>query len=183
MGFISALPTELIDSFNSSLEELFSSDYLLLVHDLSNPNIENEAKLVFDTLKKIGFTEEVLKSKVINIFNKSDINSNVDNIDIKFKNKFVKTCALTKDGTKNLINYLEKLVDKNFSDILFFIPTNSLKISSWLHKNSFVYNDIFCNTNFTGNKVKSKISNQKLEHFKSNFPHIKINSIIQTNHD
>ena len=40
VGFISALPTELIDSFNSSLEELFSSDYLLLVHDLSNPNIE-----------------------------------------------------------------------------------------------------------------------------------------------
>ena len=183
VGFISALPTELIDSFNSSLEELFSSDYLLLVHDLSNPNIENEAKLVFDTLKKIGFTEEVLKDKVINIFNKSDINSNVDNIDIKFKNKFVKTCALTRDGTKNLKNYLEKLIDKNFSDILFFIPTDSLKISSWLHKNSFVYNDIYCDANFIGNKVKSKISIQKLQYFKSNFPHIKINSIKQIDHD
>ena len=183
VGFISALPTELIDSFNSSLEELFSSDYLLLVHDLSNPNIENEAKLVFDTLKEIGFTEEVLKDKVINIFNKSDLNSNVDNIDIKFKNKFVKTCALTKDGTKNLINYLEKLVDKNFSDVLFFIPNDSLKISSWLHKNSFVYNDIYCDVNFKGNKVKSKISIQKLKYFKSNFPHIKINSIKQINYD
>ena len=43
VGFISALPTELIDSFKSSLEELFSSDYLLLVHDSSNPNIENQA--------------------------------------------------------------------------------------------------------------------------------------------
>ena len=61
VGFISALPTELIDSFNSSLEELFSSDYLLLVHDLSNPNIENEAKLVFDTLKEIGFNKDVRK--------------------------------------------------------------------------------------------------------------------------
>ena len=49
VGFISALPTELIDSFKSSLEELFIADYLLLVHDLSNPNIENQAKLVFET--------------------------------------------------------------------------------------------------------------------------------------
>ena len=183
VGFISALPTELIDSFNSSLEELFSSDYLLVVHDLSNPDLENQAKLVFDTLKEIGFTEQMLENKIINIFNKSDLNSNVDNIDIKFKNKFVKTCALTKDGTKNLINYLEKLVDKNFSDILFFIPTDSLKISSWLHKNSFVYNDIYCDANFIGNKVKSKISIQKLQYFKSNFPHIKINLIKQIDHD
>ncbi|MDC3116367.1 GTPase HflX [Alphaproteobacteria bacterium] len=137
VGFISALPTELIDSFNSSLEELFSSDYLLVVHDLSNPNIENQAKLVFDTLKKIGFSEEILENKIINIFNKSDLNSNIDNIDIEFKNKFVKTSALTKEGIKTLKTYLDKLVDKNFSNILFHIPIDSLKISSWLHKKFF----------------------------------------------
>ncbi len=177
VGFISALPTELINSFNSSLEELFSSDYLLVVHDLSNPNIENQAKLVFDTLKEIGFTEQMLENKIINVFNKSDLNSNVDNIDIKFKNKFVKTSALTKEGTKTLKKYLDKLIDKNFSDVLFYIPTDSLKISSWLHKNSFVYNDIFCDINFIGHKIKTKISIKKLKYFKSNFPHIKIDSM------
>ena len=177
VGFISALPTELIDSFNSSLEELFSSDYLLVVHDLSNPNIENQAKLVFDTLKEIGFTEQMLENKIINIFNKSDLNSNVDNIDIKFKNKFVKTSALTKEGIKTLKKYLDKLIDKNFSDVLFYIPADSLKISSWLHKNSFVYNDIFCDINFIGHKIKTKISIKKLKYFKSNFPHIKMDSM------
>ena len=64
VGFISALPTELIDSFNSSLEELFSSDYLLLVHDLSNPNIEIQANLVLDTLLSIGFSMEQLEKKL-----------------------------------------------------------------------------------------------------------------------
>ena len=177
VGFISALPTELIDSFNSSLEELFSSDYLLVVHDLSNPDIENQAKLVFDTLKEIGFSEEILKRKVVNIFNKSDLNSNVDNIDIEFKNKFVKTTALTKEGTKALKNYLEKLVDKNFSDVIFYIPADSSKISSWIYKNSIVYNDTFCDINFVGNKIKTKISIKKLKYFKSNFPHIKMDTI------
>ena len=175
--FISALPTELIDSFNSSLEELFSSDYLLLVHDLSNPNIENQAKLVFDTLKDIGFSEEILKDKVVNVFNKSDLNSNIDNIDIKFKNKYVKTCALTNEGTSNLKKYLDKLVDKNFTDVLFYIPTDCLDISSWLHKNSFVYNNKYSDINFKGNKMKTKISVEKLKYFKSNFPHIKTYSI------
>ena len=177
VGFISALPTELIDSFNSSLEELFSSDYLLVVHDLSNPDLENQAKLVFDTLKEIGFSEELLENKVINIFNKSDLNSNVDNFDIKFNNKFVKTSALTKEGIKTLKNYLDKLVDKNFIDAIFYIPSNSLKISSWLHKNSFVYNDIFCDINFVGNKIKTKISKKNLKYFRSNFSHIRMDSM------
>jgi GTP-binding protein HflX len=177
VGFISALPTELINSFNSSLEELFSSDYLLLVHDLSNPNLENQARLVFDTLKDIGFSEENLKDKIINIFNKSDLNSNVDNIDIKFKNKFIKTSALTKEGTSTLKKYLDKLVDKNLADVLFYIPTDCFKISSWLHKNSFVYNNRFSDIDFIGNKIKTKISIKKLEYFKSNFPHIKTCSI------
>ncbi len=177
VGFISALPTELIDSFNSSLEELFSSDYLLVVHDLSNPDLENQAKLVFDTLKEIGFSEELLENKVINIFNKSDLNSNIDNFDIKFKNKFVKTSALTKKGMKTLKNYLDKLVDKNFIDATFYIPSDSLKISSWLHKNSLVYNDIFCNINFIGNKIKTKISIKKLKYFKSNYSHIRMDSM------
>ena len=95
------------------------------------------------------------------IINKSDLNSNVDNIDIKFKNKFVKTTALTKEGTKALKNYLEKLVDKNFSDIIFYIPTDSSKISSWIYNNSLVYNDTFCDINFIGNKIKTKISIKK----------------------
>ena len=177
VGFISALPTELIDSFNSSLEELFSSDYLLVVHDLSNPDLENQAKLVFDTLKEIGFSEELLENKVINIFNKSDLNSNVDNFDIEFKNKFVKTTALTKEGTKALKNYLEKLVDKSFSDIIFYIPADSLKISSWIYKNSLVYNDTYCDINFVGNKIKTKISIKKLKYFKSNYPYIRMNSM------
>ena len=177
VGFISALPTELIDSFNSSLEELFSSDYLLVVHDLSNPDLENQAKLVFDTLKEIGFSEKLLENKVINIFNKSDLNSNIDNFDIKFKNKFVKTSALTNKGMKTLKIYLDKLVDKNFIDAIFYIPSDSLKISSWLHKNSFVYNDIFCDINFIGNKIKKKISIKKLKYFKSNFSHIRMDSM------
>ena len=177
VGFISALPTELIDSFKSSLEELFSSDYLLLVHDLSNANIENQAKLVFDTLISIGFTEEELEKKIINVFNKYDLNSDLSNIKINFKKNSVKTSALTSNGIKDLKNYIENLAEKKFTKVLFHIPTDSYKISSWLHKNSYVLNETFSDVDFVGNKVKAKISNDKLNSFKSHFPDIDLYTI------
>ena len=141
VGFISALPTELIDSFKSSLEELFSSDYLLLVHDISNANIENQAKLVFDTLISIGFTEEELEKKIINVFNKCDLNSDLSNLKIKFKKNSIKTSALTSEGIQDLKNYIENLAEKKFTKVLFHIPIESSGIHSWLYKNSYVYNE------------------------------------------
>ena len=177
VGFISALPTELIDSFKSSLEELFSSDYLLLVHDISNANIENQAKLVFDTLISIGFTEEELEKKIINVFNKCDLNSDLSNLKIKFKKNSIKTSALTSEGIQDLKNYIENLAEKKFTKVLFHIPIESSGIHSWLYKNSHVYNETYCDIDFVGNKVKAKISHDKLNLFKSNFPEIKLYNI------
>ena len=177
VGFISALPTELIDSFNSSLEELFSSDYLLLVHDLSNSNIENQAKLVFNTLLSIGFSSEELEKKIINVFNKSDLKSTIDDIDIKFKNNNITTSAIQKDGLRELKLYIENLLENNLSNATFFIPTKNEKISSWLYKNSYVYKQTYINEEFIGNKITAKITIEKLKSFLSNFPDIKVNNI------
>ena len=177
VGFISALPTELIDSFKSSLEELFSSDYLLLVHDLSNSNLENQAKLVFDTLISIGFTEESLEKKIINVFNKCDLNSDLSNIKIKYKNNSVKTSALTSKGIQDLKIYIENLAEKKFTKVLFHIPIDAYRISAWLYKNSYVYNESYSDIEFIGNKVKAKISNDKLNFFKSQFPEIELYNI------
>jgi len=177
VGFISALPTELIDSFNASLEELFSSDYLLLVHDLSNPNIENQAKLVINTLLSIGFKEEELEKKIINIFNKADLNSNIDDIDVMFKHKNVITSAIVENGLDKLKIYLEDLLEENMSNIIFLVPSENQKVSSWLHKNCYVYEQSYCLDGFSGNKITAKITLEKLNSFKSNFPHIKTNKI------
>ena len=177
VGFISALPTELIDSFNSSLEELFSSDYLLLVHDLSNPNIEIQANLVLDTLLSIGFSIEQLEEKIINVFNKFDLNSSVDDIDIKFKNNSVTTSALEKNGLRQLILHIEDLLENNLSKVVFFVPTANEKISSWIYDNSYVYKRTYIYEDFIGNKINAKISKEKLNSFKSKFPEIKINNL------
>ena len=73
VGFISSLPTELVESFKSTLEFIRESDFLLIVHDASDKNMEDKYDIILKTLKSIGIKENYLKEKVINIFNKRDL--------------------------------------------------------------------------------------------------------------
>jgi GTPase len=177
VGFISALPTELINSFNASLEELFSADFLLLVHDLSNENIENQANLVIETLIQIGFSEEELKSKIIHLFNKSDLDLNTQNVNIKYMYKVIQTSAISENGLDDLKKYITNLIEKDYLCINFLIPLNSSIIYSWLYKNSYVYSNNLCQISFDINKIKVKISSVNLDIFKSKFPYINFNYI------
>ena len=72
---------------------------------------------------------------------------------------------------------MEILADAKLSIVLFLIPQYSSKITSWIYKNSYVINEKYSNTGFGGNKIKVKISEERLNSFKSNFPEIKVNII------
>ena len=175
VGFISALPTELINAFNASLEELFSADFLLLVHDLSNENIENQANLVIETLFQIGFSDEELKSKIIHIFNKYDLNSNTQDINLKYMDKVIYSSAISKNGLYDLKKHIVTLIEKDYLDINFVIPLKSTDINSWVHKNCYVYDNNLCQIRLDVNKLKVKISSVNLNIFKSKFPDIEFN--------
>ena len=73
VGFISSLPTELVESFKSTLEFIKESDFLLIVNDASDKNMEDKYDLILKTLKNIGIKDNYLKEKVINVFNKYDL--------------------------------------------------------------------------------------------------------------
>ena len=73
VGFISSLPTELIESFKSTLEFIRASDFLLIVNDASDKNMEDKYDIILKTLKSIGIEDNYLKEKVINVFNKCDL--------------------------------------------------------------------------------------------------------------
>ena len=175
VGFISALPTELIKAFNASLEELFSADFLLLVHDLSNENIENQANLVIETLFQIGFSEEELKNKIIHVFNKHDLKSNTQDANIKYMDKVILTSTISKNGLDDLKKHIIALIEKDYLDINFLIPLNNSNINSWLYKNCHVYDNNLCQVSFDINKIKVKISSVNLDIFKSKFPNINFN--------
>ena len=72
VGFISQLPTELIEAFKSTLEEVVQADILLHVHDGSSPVLFEEAADVRQVLLDIGFDEVRLAHDVIHVINKKD---------------------------------------------------------------------------------------------------------------
>ena len=68
VGFIRKLPTQLIESFKSTLDEVREADLLLHVVDLSHPSYRDHMKSVDEILKDIGTKE---KPELV-IFNKID---------------------------------------------------------------------------------------------------------------
>ena len=68
VGFIRKLPTDLVDSFKSTLDEVREADLLLHVVDISHPDFEEQINVVEQTLKDLGCSD---KPSMI-IFNKID---------------------------------------------------------------------------------------------------------------
>ncbi|KAL0713962.1 hypothetical protein Bca4012_020940 [Brassica carinata] len=71
VGFISDLPIQLVEAFQSTLEEVVEADLLLHVVDSTAPNIEEHRSTVFHVLNQIGVPEEKLKN-MIEVWNKID---------------------------------------------------------------------------------------------------------------
>ncbi len=68
VGFIRKLPTDLVDSFKSTLDEVREADLLVHVADISHPDFENQIEVVDKTLNELGCADKPL----IIIFNKID---------------------------------------------------------------------------------------------------------------
>ena len=68
VGFIRKLPTDLIESFKSTLDEVRESDLLVHIIDISHPTFEEQIKVVNNTLKDLGVSGKPL----ILVFNKID---------------------------------------------------------------------------------------------------------------
>ena len=68
VGFIRKLPTQLIESFKSTLDEVREADLLIHVVDISHPNFEEQIDVVKQTLQDIGAGEK----PVYLVFNKID---------------------------------------------------------------------------------------------------------------
>ncbi len=74
VGFIRKLPTDLVDSFKSTLDEVREADLLLHIVDISHPDFEDQIKVVEATLAELGCAD---KPSMI-VFNKIDAYTWID---------------------------------------------------------------------------------------------------------
>ncbi len=115
VGFIRKLPTQLIESFKSTLSEIEESDILLHIVDISHPNYQQHIDSVDVILNEINCGDK----ETIIVFNKVD----------KLKNM-----PLKNSKTKIYISAIEKL---NFD----FLKNTLYEKVSKIHEKRFPYNN------------------------------------------
>lgn len=139
VGFIRKLPTDLIESFKSTLDEVREADLLLHVVDISHPDFEEQITVVENTLKELGCAD---KPSII-VFNKIDAYSWVekepddltpmtnDNISL---NELKKTWMSKLKENCIFVSARQKLNVEELRDILY-------KKVRELHVQKYPYND------------------------------------------
>lgn len=144
VGFIRKLPTELIESFKSTLDEVREADLLVHVVDISHPAFEDQLKVVSETLADI--TKEQKPSIIV--FNKIDAFAHIEkeeddltplsreNIPLEelkktWMSKLEENCVFISAHTKENLEELKSLLYEKVKEI---------------HVQRFPYNDFLYQT-------------------------------------
>ncbi len=118
VGFIRKLPHHLIQAFRSTLEEAKYADIILHVVDASNPQMDKQMHIVYETLREL----EVTGKKVITAFNKTD-RTDIPQPLLDFKaDETLHISAKTGEGLEKLKEDLEELLRENKRLIEKIIP-------------------------------------------------------------
>jgi len=139
VGFISQLPTELVEAFKSTLEEVVQADLLLHVHDASSPMIAEEAADVRAVLADLGIGEEDQENRVVHVLNKIDRVADADRDSLR--NLFpggLFTSARTSEGVDAALAAIdEKLAAQAMRITVKMGPTDGAA-RAWLYGNAHV---------------------------------------------
>ncbi|MBP1756180.1 MAG: hflX [Firmicutes bacterium] len=108
VGFVRKLPHHLIESFRSTLEEAKYADIILHVVDSSNPDVDRQMHIVYETLSKLGISDKV----IITAFNKQD-KPEAEPVMKDFKADYtVKISAKTGTEVDKLLLIIEKILNE-----------------------------------------------------------------------
>ena len=118
VGFIRKLPHHLVDAFKSTLEEAKYADYIIHVVDVSNPQMDRQMEIVYETLDHL----QVGDKPILTIFNKVDkVTDEHDYHDLR-ADYTVHTSIKTGQGLEEVKAILSKLLRGNKQYVERLVP-------------------------------------------------------------
>lgn len=106
VGFIRKLPHHLVDAFRSTLEEARYCDVILHVVDCSNPQMDLQMHVVYETLRQL----DVRDKEIITVFNKIDrAGADMSCRDVQSDYR-VKLSAKIGEGVDSLVKVFEQII-------------------------------------------------------------------------
>ncbi len=135
VGFIDRLPHTLVEAFKATLEEVVSSDLLLVVLDGSDVDWRRKRNAVFDVLEEIGAREK----PIITVVNKIDIadSSILSEISLRAANP-VFVSALTGEGIDALLEKIAELLVPHLPYNKLLIPYGDVGLLNYIYENGKV---------------------------------------------
>lgn len=117
VGFVQKLPHQLVDAFQSTLEEVKESDLIIHVIDATSPYFLDQIQTTKSVLEELGAQE----IPIIYAFNKMDLLEEYFYIEPRF-NKAIKISATNRDNIDNLLTMIQAEITKNHQINTFHIP-------------------------------------------------------------
>lgn len=106
VGFIRKLPHNLIDAFRSTLEEAKYADIIVHVVDSSNPHMDKQMAIVYETLSNLGVSDK----PIITLFNKCDKLEDRPILRDFQADKVLQASAKTGEGLDQLQEIIEEIL-------------------------------------------------------------------------
>lgn len=160
VGFVSKLPTTLVNAFMSTLEEIRYADLILHVVDASNENLDLQINATMKVLSDL----EMGDKKMLMVFNKIDkiTMDRLDSIHESFKDKIFISAQESHD-IKRLLDRIELLLEDKFKTLSFALPFENMNVLDYFMKK---YEVVGLEYTEEGARFKATVSHEDADRYK-----------------
>ncbi len=130
VGFVSKLPTHLVEAFKSTLAEAANADLLIEVIDYSDPHYQDMMKTTEQTLAQIGIKDKPM----LYVFNKAD-QTDFDYPTMEGDDRLI-ISAINDSSTDMLMKAIEKHLFKDYVATTMLIPFAAGQVVSYLNEHA-----------------------------------------------
>ena len=176
VGFITDLPTHLIDSFQATLEEAMQADLLVHVRDRSSPADLEQAEDVLRVLGRLEQETGLPLPPMIEAWNKADLLSpeRAEALEIAALNQdgypAVLLSAVTGRGMDDLLAAIERGLLMSAAEVRMVLKPEHGRARAWLHRNGEVLSEEIQDNGASLMRVRLK--SDRLGQFRAEFPEI-----------
>ena len=153
VGFISDLPTHLVDSFRATLEEALEADLLIHVRDRASDADEEQKRDVLGVLEQLADLEQVELPPMIEVWNKIDavepfVREGLEAERERLAEELVSVpvSALSGEGMDDLLAVIEQVLDQGRAKFQAHLSPQDGAFRAWLHQNTQVEAETFLET-------------------------------------
>ena len=130
VGFIRKLPHHLVEAFKATLEELSYADVLLHVIDISNPDWEEQARVVDELITQLGAQQ----TPCLRVYNKCDAYLGI----LPHGEDCVCLSAKSGEGVQELVKKLSTILDRGSRRVSLLIPYSDAGITDLLNREASI---------------------------------------------